>query len=159
MDIQPVNKGNDITKPLLNISFMEFTKGLVNGDNWWIFIFVGYLHLESGLTSSSSILLATKIPSTKKLPPTPKLDDQHLQYLWTFVHTTNQPYTCRLFAASKEDMRTCEATSVEDHIWGNYNDISRGHLRWWCRKGIPPKSPFIQVWELPSPKLTVRPWK
>ena len=26
-------------------------------------------------------------------------------------------------------------------IWANYNDLSRSHLKWWFRKGIPPKSP------------------
>ena len=27
------------------------------------------------------------------------------------------------------------------NIWANYNDLSRGHLKWWFSKGIPPKSP------------------
>ena len=26
-------------------------------------------------------------------------------------------------------------------IWANYNDLSRGHPKWWLSKGIPPKSP------------------
>ena len=26
-------------------------------------------------------------------------------------------------------------------IWANYNDLSRGHLKWWFSKGIPPKIP------------------
>ena len=26
-----------------------------------------------------------------------------------------------------------------DYIWAIYNDFSRGHPRWWFRKGIPPK--------------------
>ena len=30
-------------------------------------------------------------------------------------------------------------------IWANYNDLSRGHLKWWFSKGIPPKSPTIFI--------------
>ena len=30
-------------------------------------------------------------------------------------------------------------------IWANYNDLSRGHLKWWFRNGIPQKIPLIQV--------------
>ena len=26
-------------------------------------------------------------------------------------------------------------------VWANYNDVSRGHLKLWFSKGIPPKSP------------------
>ena len=28
-------------------------------------------------------------------------------------------------------------------IWANYNDLSRGHLKWWFSKGIHPKIPLI----------------
>ena len=32
------------------------------------------------------------------------------------------------------------------HISANYNDLSRGHLKWgWKSKGISPKVPLIQV--------------
>ena len=33
-------------------------------------------------------------------------------------------------------------------IWAKYNDLSRGHLKWWFSKGIPTKIPLIQVKEL-----------
>ena len=29
--------------------------------------------------------------------------------------------------------------------WANYNDVSRGHPKWWFSKGILPKIPLIQV--------------
>ena len=29
--------------------------------------------------------------------------------------------------------------------WANYNDLSRGHPKWWFSKGIPPQMPLIQV--------------
>ena len=27
------------------------------------------------------------------------------------------------------------------YIWANYNDVSRGHPKWWFNKGTSPKSP------------------
>ena len=42
----------------------------------------------------------------------------------------------------------CSPTSLKRFIWANYNDLSRGHLKLWFSKGIPPKSskiPLIQV--------------
>ena len=30
-------------------------------------------------------------------------------------------------------------TNLEPYIWAIYNDLSRGHPKWWFSKGIPPK--------------------
>ncbi len=31
------------------------------------------------------------------------------------------------------------------YVWANYNDLSRGHLKWRFSKGVPPKSLLIHV--------------
>ena len=56
--------------------------------------------------------------------------------------------SCHLGGPLKTDVKTCEALGLaiirqwpKLRIWANYNDFSRGHLKWWFSKGIPPKSP------------------
>ena len=39
------------------------------------------------------------------------------------------------FKIARVDVLSLKGT----HIWPIYNDLSRGHLKWWFSKGIPPK--------------------
>ena len=46
------------------------------------------------------------------------------------------PTKCLEFR-SRNDSNLLRVESQIHHFWANYNDLSRGHLKWWFSKGIP----------------------
>ena len=39
---------------------------------------------------------------------------------------------------------SCQPHKLVDFVWPIYNDLSRGHPKWWFSKGIPPKMALNQ---------------
>ena len=66
-------------------------------------------------------------------------------------HRTSPPkmlFVCSREIQVDELYEFTQVTYIYIYIWPIYNDLSRGHPKWWFSKGIPPKMASNQVKDL-----------
>ena len=63
---------------------------------------------------------------------------------WSGVNANNGVYAKK----NRPDSSAFFSKEIQPDIWAIYNDLSRGHPKWWFSKGILPQMALNQVKDL-----------